>query len=346
MSMAATTQRSQYLRLAPQALLVLAGLALGGGLIVVLLRSVNVAQLGDDFTRVDYRWLALALVAFVVNLLFKVPRWALLFGEDAPGFDTLFGAINVGYAVNSLLPARLGDFVRAYWVRDRAGISMVQTLSTIALERVTDGITVLLLFLVLAPTVAFPANLRASAFGVGVLFVAALVAMLLLAYGVDRENRFSRRLSRVEESRWGIVGRAVRQFIVGLGALRSRRAILLLILYTAIIWGSNALLLWFVLRAFDIGAPVAAGVLGNSVVSLGMTVPSTPGYVGVFDYLIVLTLGLYGVRKTPALAAALVFHAIAFVPVTLIGIAYIARIGFGVTMRMLRASAKSQQPTV
>lgn len=346
--MGTSPQRPAYIRLAPQVLLLAGGIALGVGLIVYLLRSINLSQLGNDFAHIDYVYLALALLFFLVNLLLKVPRWALLFGEDAPSFDVLFGGINVGYAVNTLLPARLGDIVRAYWVRDRAGIPMVRTLSTIALERVSDGITVLILFLVLAPTVAFPAGLRGSALAAGVVFVALLTAMLVLAYGSTRENRFSRLLLRLEEGRWAIVGRVIRQLTVGLRALHSGRAILLLVVYTALIWGANAALLWMVVRAFHLKAPFAAGLLGNSVVSLGMTVPSTPGYVGVFDYLIVVTLGLYGVRKTPALAAALVFHAIAFIPVTVIGIVYIARAGLGATVAMLRAgretSSQGRQP--
>lgn len=330
-------------RFLSQLTLIVAGMGLGIGLIVLLLRSVDLGQLGNAFARVDYLYLSLALVAFAVNLLVKVPRWALLLGDEAPGFDTLFGAINVGYAVNSLLPARLGDIVRAYWVRDRAGLPMVRTLSTIALERVADGITVLLLFLILAPTVALPSGLRGSALGAGLLFVVVLVAMVLLAYGSTRDNRFSRFLATVESGRWGIVARVIRQVAGGLRALRSARTVVLLIVYTGVIWGANALLLWLVVRAFHLNAPLAAGVLGNSVVSLGMTVPSTPGYIGVFDYLIVVTLGLYGIHKTPALAAALVFHAIAFVPVTVIGIVYLARAGVRMTAEMLRSSARVEQ---
>lgn len=335
--------RSRFVRLAPRIFVLIGGIALGIALIVFLLRSVNLDQLGNDFSHVEYSYLALAMVAFVVNLGMKVPRWALLFGDDAPDWDNLFGAINVGYAVNSLLPARLGDLVRAYWIRDRAGISMVQTLSTIALERVLDGVTVLAMFLILAPTVAFPSALRGSALAAGSVFVALLLAMLALAYASTRENRFSRFLRGLEEGRWAIVGRVIGQVSNGLRALHDARTVGLLVLYTAIIWGANSVLLWLVALAFHLDAPLAAGALGNAVVSLGMTVPSTPGYIGIFDYLIVVTLGLYGVAKTPALAAAFVFHAIAFIPVTVIGIIYIARAGYGVTMQMLRSSAAQKE---
>jgi glycosyltransferase 2 family protein len=334
-------RHSPRLQLVLRVLLLLAGFGLGVGLVVYLLSSVDLGQLGNDFSNADYRLLALALVAFAVNLLMKVPRWALLYGEDAPGWDALFGGINVGYAVNALLPARLGDLVRAYWVRDRSGISMVRTLATIAVERAADGVAVLIMFLAVAPTVALPASTRRAALVAGGLFVAALVVMVVLAFFSTGENWFSRFLTRLEDGRGAIVSRTVRQVSTGLSALRSRRSIALLLLYTAIIWGSNAVLLWLIILAFHVDAPFAAGVLGNAVVSLGMTVPSTPGYIGVFDGLIVLTLGLYNVARTPALAVAFMFHAIGFIPVTVIGIIYIARAGMGRTLQMVRTRPAS-----
>jgi uncharacterized protein (TIRG00374 family) len=337
-------RKSPLVRLLPRILLLLAGMALGVGLIVYLLRSVNLAQLGASFAHVDYLVLALTIPFFAANLLLKVPRWALLFGDEAPGFDTLFGAINVGYSVNALLPARLGDLVRAYWVRERSGLSMVRTLSTIALERVLDGITVLALVLVLAPTVALPPRVRDSAFAAGVLFVLVLAVMIVLAYLSDRENQFTRMLLRLEMGRGAIVAHAVRQIAVGLRALHSGRTVGLVVLYTLAIWGSNCVILWLVVRAFHINAPFAAGVLGTAVVNLAMALPSTPGYLGVFDYFTVVTLGLYGVKRAPAVAAALIFHAIAFIPVTVIGIIYIARAGFQTTAQMVRSAGSPQLP--
>jgi uncharacterized protein (TIRG00374 family) len=318
----------------------LAGTVIGVLLLVVLLRSVNLSQLGSDFSTVDYRYLGLAVLPFVLNLLLKVPRWALLFGDDAPSWNTLFGAINVGYAVNSLLPLRLGEVVRAYWIRDRAHISMVRTLSTIALERVTDGVTLLIVFLLMVPTVAVPARLVGPALLVGALFIAALLVMIWLAHALSsrRDSHAAVVLRRIETGKWSVLGRALNQVVMGLQALRSRRRVALLVMYTVLIWATNSLLIWFVLLAFHIDAPPTAGILLTAVLNLGMSVPSSPGYLGVFDFLMVLTLGLYGVHRTQALAAALALHAIAFVPVTIIGLVYIVRSGLQVTLEMLRKS--------
>jgi glycosyltransferase 2 family protein len=330
---------SRFKTLSRLALLV-AGTCLGIVLLVLLLRSVNRDQLGNDFSDVDVRFLLIAIVPFGVNMVLKVPRWGLLYGREQPSWDTLFGAMNVGYAVNSLLPLRLGEIVRAYWVRDRSGISMVRTLSTIALERVIDGVTLIVLLLILAPTVAFPQKILGPAILVGVAFTVALAAMILLAYGSTRDQHpLSRLIGRLEAGRWAPAAGIVRQTMVGLQALGSRRAIGLLALYTFLIWASNSILLWLVLRAFHIEVPITAGILMTAVLNLGMAVPSSPGYVGVYDYLFVLMLDLYGIAKTPALAAGLAMHVIAFVPVTIIGIVYIVRAGFQMTLGMLRSSA-------
>lgn len=320
--------------------LLIGGTALGIVLLVLLLRSVNGAQLGDDLTHADYRYLAIAIVFLLINWLLKVPRWSLLFGADAPGFNTLFGAMNVGYAVNSLLPARLGELVRAYWVRDRGEVSMVKTLSTIALERVTDGVTLLIVLLLVAPTVAFPKALLKPALSLGAVFVAALLAMAVLAYASGQETGFVVRLfDRLERGRLAPAGRIGRQITAGLQVLRSGRDLALVVLYTLIIWASNGLMVWIVLRAFHIDVPLQAGFLLTAVLNLGMAVPSSPGYVGIFEYLMVLTLALFGIARTPALAAALAMHAISFVPVTVVGLIYLVHAGAGMTASLLRSSA-------
>ena len=309
-------------------------------LLVMLLRSVHLDQLAQAFSHVNPEFLLLALPFFLVNYLLKVPRWSLLYGSESPSWDTLFGAMNVGYAINTLLPARLGEVLRSYWVRDRSGVSMMRSLSTIALERVSDGVTLVIMLLLTAPTVAFPRRLLGSAVLVGAAFVVVLGVMIVLAFGAtDDQHPLSRFLLRLEHGPMAPVARMLRQTIIGLQALRSWSSVLKLVVYTLIIWGANGVLVWLVLKAFHIDIPLTGGFLLTAVLNLGMAVPSTPGYVGVFEYLMVLTLSLYGVPHTNSVAAALGFHAIAFIPATIVGLIYIVRTGFETTAEMVRASA-------
>lgn len=330
-------------------LVLLGGTALGIVLLVLLLRSVNLGALGNAFSTANYGYLALAAIPFTINWLLKVPRWSLLFGDEAPSWDTLFGAMNVGYAINGLFPARLGEIVRAYWVRDRSGTSMMLTLSTIALERVLDGTVLIILLVLMLPTVPFPHQLLGPAFTLGAAFVLVLILMAVIANSSHEEDSvIGRQLARLENGRLLPVGRAVRQIIAGLHALRNRRALLLVLGYTALIWASNAFFYWLTVRAFHLDVPFAAGILLATIVNLGMAVPSSPGYVGVFEYLTVLTLGLYtsaaGTVQHPgaeATAAALALHVFAYGPVTIVGLIYIARTGLSVTMQMVRSGAET-----
>jgi uncharacterized protein (TIRG00374 family) len=331
-------------RIVVRALLLLLGTGIGIALLALLLRSINPRQLGNDFANADYRYLLLAIIPWLAALMLKVPRWRLLYGADAPRWSTLFAAMNVGYAINTLLPARLGEVVRAYWVRDRTGVSMVRSLSTIAVERVTDGVAVVIMLVATVPTVAFPRALLGPALTLGAIFFAVLIGMGVLAFSSGQtEGRLARFLRTLEQGRFAVAVRMMTQVFAGLHALRSRRSIALLALYTVLIWTSNVLLSWVALRAFHLAVPFPAAILLTSVLNLGMAVPSSPGYVGVYEYLMVLTLSLYGIAHTPALATAFAYHVISFVPIAIIGLMYIARSGVESTVQMVRVGASEAE---
>src|SRR5206468_11907746 len=116
-------------------------------------------------------------------------------------------------------------------------------------------------------------------------------------------------LERLEGSRLRVVAGVLRQALAGLSALRGR-SFALFVLYTAVIWISNGLLLWLIARAFHLDVPLVAGFLLTGVLLPGMAVPSSPGYIGIFDYLMVLTLGLYGEPHARSVAAAFAAHVI------------------------------------
>jgi uncharacterized protein (TIRG00374 family) len=298
------------------------------GLLALLLRTVSPQLLGRAFADADYRYLVAALAPFLLTFAVKVTRWALLFGPAAPSWRTLFEAISVGYGVNTVVPLRAGELVTAYWVRDRADVSIIRTLGTIAVERVTDGVSVLTLLVLFAPTVSFPPALVVPTTVIGVLMVAALVGLAAVAWSSPVENgRLRRLLAHLERTPARIVIGALAQAVAGARTLRNRRTFSLYFAQTVLIWTSNSVLFWMLARAFHLDVPLSAGFLLTGVLFLGMAVPSSPGYLGVFDFLMVLTLGLYRVPHAPAVAAALAAHAVNFLPVTVVGLALLAHRG-------------------
>jgi uncharacterized membrane protein YbhN (UPF0104 family) len=101
------------------------------------------------------------------------------------------------------------------------------------------------------------------------------------------------------------------------------------------IWGVSALFVYSIMLAFHIDAPVTAAVLLLCATNLGMAVPSSPGYVGVYHYLVVTSLSLFGVERELALSYAFVLHLLAFLPVSLLGAFYVAKGNWTLTDRCI-----------
>jgi uncharacterized protein (TIRG00374 family) len=300
--------------------------------------------LAHAFSSADYRYLILAAIPFAVILCVKVSRWGLLFGPGAPSWSTLFGAISVGYGVNTIVPFRIGEAVTAYWVRDRAGVSMVRTLGTVAVERITDGVSVLLILVIFAPTVSFPAAWVGPTVLVGAVLVAALGLLIVIAAVPRQERAWLQHIARrLHQSPARLLVEPVGHAFAGVRALRNPSALALYVGYTAVIWVGNSILFWLLVRAFHLNVPLSAGFLLTGVLFLGMAVPSSPGYLGVFDYLMVITLSLYHVARGPAVAAALAAHVINFVPVTVVGLLLLAHHGAGRAFGLLVASQRTEQ---
>ena len=115
-----------------------------------------------------------------------------------------------------------------------------------------------------------------------------------------------------------------------------------LLLWSIVIWGVISAFYWIVLLAFDPGQPFVAGLAVASISALGMTIPSSPGYIGVFEFLTRETMVLFGLGPGPALSYALVAHAITYVSLTLLGLASLLQQNLSYTELQKRISTEAQ----
>jgi hypothetical protein len=200
---------------------------------------------------------------------------------------------------------------------------MVRTLSTVVVERIADTLAVVLLLVLLIPFVSLPAGLVRPAFGIGLV---AIVAVLVLVFFVSRRERSLAFFDKLA-ARFGFLDRQpVRRSLVsavdGLGVLRSWQSAAGVGTWSLVAWMSTALQFYVVMQAMGLRLPFTAAMAVLCLTSLGMVVPSSPGYLGVFEYLTVVSLALFGVSREVALGYALVLHALAYlVPAVLGGIA-------------------------
>src|SRR5665213_510832 len=255
-------------------------------------------------------------------------------GTGVSRVSTYARATAIGMMVNNVVPARAGEVARAYVLTRETPVPFSTSIASIAVDRVFDAIVVLLLAFLSVLDPRFPSNVRiagesivswaiagASLIGVAVVVFYALVffpAPLIRLFEL-----FARRLSpRLEER-----GRAALiTFSEGLSVLRSPRHFAAVMGWTIAHWLMNALGWWIAMLAVGIHAPFSAALLLQAMVALGVAVPAAPGYFGIFEKVAVLGLAIYSVSASLATSWALGFHILSFLPITIFGAVYAARL--------------------
>ncbi len=309
---------------------------LTAGLLVWFLRHANLADVWQQVQGARVGLLAAALGVVAATYWARAIRWRYLLSPIGPTrFRTVFRATIIGFAALGLLPARAGDVLRPYLVSRQEGLSLTATFATIVTERVLDLIAVLALlavYVAIGDKSSFsPALFRSlmvsSSVATGLAVVLAVVLWVIASHP-ERIGGYVQTADRV-------LGHAVakrlakmaQKFSGGLAVARRPRELVPAVLWSVAIWVLGAAEIWFVTRAFGMALPFAGSFLLQALLVLGVAVP-TPGGVGSYHeaYRFGMTT-FFGASNANAIAAAIVVHAISFVPVILLGLAFMAQDG-------------------
>jgi hypothetical protein len=308
-------------------------------------RGIEWENLLEALGQVRYEWLLPALGLLVLAMIGRAYRWQLTFYPHRPPRTVrLFNLLNIGYLVNTVTPMRLGDILRGYLCAELEGLNVVRVLSTIVLERIADTLAIVFLLASLIPFVSLPSQLFRPALWVGLVSLAGGALLVLVVLRRSQALQlFDRVALRVRFLQREGLRRSVGAAVDGLATLRSWRTTVGVAIWSLVIWLGTALQFYVVMWAMGLRLPAAAALLVVCLTSLGMVVPSSPGYVGVFEYLCVVSLSLFGVTKEVALGYALVLHALAYlVPILLGGLAIWVEGYSYARLRSLLAHGKSQ----
>jgi uncharacterized protein (TIRG00374 family) len=240
--------------------------------------------------------------------------------------------------VTNLVPARAGEIVRPYALsRERQDVPFSAALASVAVDRVFDAIVVLLLLGLSMLSHDFPATITVNKTTLHIALVARntalapivlLVGLYALVFFPDALIRvfewFARRVSRRLEEKGSEM---LRRFAEGLSVLRHPARFLAVFCWTLLHWLVQPLAFWLGLRAFGIHASWAALLFMQGVIVLAVAIPSSPGFIGVFEGSAAAALAAYRIDYNSALTWATVFHIISYIPITLFGAYYFARAG-------------------
>jgi uncharacterized protein (TIRG00374 family) len=326
--------------------------ALGIGLSVAALwwtlRGIDFGSVMKHIRGSNPLLLALSTAAATGIFPLRARRWRPILHSVAPDmpFAPLWRATAIGMMVSNVVPARAGELARAYALaRDTRRVPFTAAFASVAVDRGFDAAVVLLLMFAAMLDPQFSASAvvagqpASRVIAVGGIFAGSVLAVLyLMARFPDAVVRayeaVARRISPQFEHRGGEL---LRTFVSGLGVLRRPALFAEVLWWTLLHWLLNALAFWLGFVAVGVDAPLSAALFLQGLIAIGVALPSAPGFFGIFELFAKAGLTIYGVPDDRAVAWAIAFHFLSFIPITLIGAWYFARLGLH--MREIEAAA-------
>jgi uncharacterized protein (TIRG00374 family) len=310
---------------------------LSAALIYWTLHGISPTEVAHRLSEADPLLFTASMFCATAIFALRARRWQTIL-EPVTGklpLSPLWRATAVGMMVNNVVPARAGEIARAYALTKEAQVPFATSLASLAVDRLFDAIVLLLLAAValLDPALSSTETLAGRpltsfAVGAGTVVLLLVLGLYALVFFPNQLLRlfelFARRVSPAIEVR----GRKVLEtFVHGLSVLRSPGRFAAVFAWSLAHWLLNALGFWLAFKAVGISAPLSAALFLQAFIALGTAVPALPGFFGVFEYMSVQGLAVYGVGQQQAATWAIGYHLFSFIPITLIGAYYFAQLG-------------------
>lgn len=309
----------------------LVGLLLTVVFLVLALARVDLPGFAAELRSVDYRWLLPSAVCTLLGYVLRTLRWqVILSGAARAPLRTLFPILIMGFATNNLLPGRLGEFWRAYLLGRQRNVRKTFALASVFVERVFDGLTLILLLGVVSMNMQLPGWSREIELFAALIFLGATAGVFVVLWRPKLVQWLLRLATRPLRPAWAAwADERLEAFIDGLAPLRRPPVLLLAALFSLGVWlleGSSYLL---ISRGVNLGLPPSLELPGIGLalvtINLGIMVPSGPGYLGTQEFFGTSALQVVGANPQGALALVVVSHAVQYVLVTGLGLFFFAR---------------------
>lgn len=305
--------------------------------LILLLRRIEIYDLAAAFVELDVKYLAPAVFSIFLSYYLRALRWHyLLLPVKKCSMIKVFPITIIGLMVNGLLPARVGELVRAYLLAERENLSKGSVLATLVLDRLADVLCLLLLLLATLFLSDFPNASEKGRKGliIGGLITLAIFSTVIFILALLRARKIpipgvnSRILKCLPRS---IARNAIRGFDSFVDGLRLpvKLANAIGITWTTILaWLFSIVPVHLLLWSFGIFLPITASMLILVMLAFAVMLPATPGYIGTYHYACFSALRAFDVPEGKALSLALIVHAVSFVPVILAGFYCLWKDGF------------------
>lgn len=321
------------------------GIVISAVCLFLALRGIDWAAVYGALREAHYIYIIPNALLVLFSMWLRAIRWRLMTNsiKQGIGLHSLFASTLIGFMVNNVLPLRLGEIARPFSLSRKEDISRSAAFATIVVERIFDALS---LFMISGMLVAFAPvlindnpTLTKLAYVAIVAHIIALVFLILMRVKTELALKITRVFTSVLPERFQVkVLEVVEKFVEGLGVFKDWRSLALIFFWSMVIWAVLGFSNYFIFLAFDLHAPAYhipwfAPYVVLVLVSLGVMLPSSPGFVGPFQFFTIQALKLFGVPASIGLSFSLVLHIGNYLPVTLVGLYYLRREHF--TLRQI-----------
>lgn len=318
------------------------GVAASVALAIWVIRGLDLTAFAAALRHAQYGWLIPAVAVYFLGVAARTWRWHYMLRHLRPiKLWPLFRLVCIGYMGNNIYPARAGEVLRSYMLRREYGVRMSASLATVLVERLFDGLVMLLFVFVALPFVTLNDALdqfRVPIAILTILFVGALVVFLAIAARPALAKRlYTPLLRRVLPS--ALAERALEvadRFMVGLESLARGREVVAIFATSILVWLFETAKYWFVMHAFPFVVNFFTLMLMNGIVNLATTIPGPPGHWVTFDAPGIAVLVAAGVDQDIATAYTLVLHVALWLPITILGALFLSHAHL--SLRQVRAA--------
>ncbi len=295
--------------------------------LVLIFNEVNSREIWDALAKIKFGWVIAACVMFFLDYSIRIYRWRLMLEvvNSSITWKVCAGPLFASFALNNILPFRIGDFARTFAFNKKLGVSSGTVLASMFVERLLDLLMVLL-FLI---GCLYLLKIRTShIFGFGIIVLLGLVFIILLLLFFPNTffkicyfffNICSRLFPQIERTSKNFFNNV----IVLLDQLSRFRMMMILIFWSLIIWTAEGFVFWLIAVGLPNISNSLAAWFALPIGSLATLIPSSPGYVGTFDYFVIESMHFLGNDLAASAALAFIVHLLLWIPPTLIGGLYL-----------------------
>jgi len=296
------------------------GLGVSLACLVLAIQGINFIEVGAALEQVDVWLMLLAVLSVLATFVVKALRWQLLLRDAHPTFQQSFSIQAIGMLLNVFAPARLGDLARAYLMGEALSTSKVYVLGTIVVEKIFDLVFLLLSLIWVISQVALPAWLTSPALRLSVTVGLIVVMVGLLTWQRRSIAGLVGYLSGRLPGNWSAwLVQKIGSGMQSLDVFQRPEQLVGVIAWTMLIGFLSVSTNLLVFAAMGSQLSIWTGVLLLVVLQVGVAVPSSPGRIGIFHYLVLITLLAFNVDRELALGCAVMLHLVVVAPIGIVG---------------------------